>query len=633
MARSVCGRRGLASALVAALALIAGPAASAGGAVGPLSFIENGTIRVGVDLSDGGKITYLSPLRGEQAHDLLQDVQQSYYGGTPDATWHVAANGGTVLLNRNNGRTIYTKVIPSRDGFASRQCSCTLETWVSLKGNTVHVRNRLMNTGGGTVAFTPHAQELPALYTTGDAYRLFTYDGTTPFTGAPLREVTDDRGGFFVPGPSFLATEHWAALVNDEGFGVGLFEPSLTRFSGIPGNEYAVDYGWINGYLASSTTENLDSTPVYTYDYTLVVGSLDNIRAYAFTHRPDPRPNYLFRTGRQHWWELNASDPAGSVHGALRLYPDHYDPQLYGPETAFSANGVRTLYIRGAWHTQQASGQLFWASGNGFDGDHVTTFYVRPDGRFHTYAVPLADVVGWTGTIRGLRLDFVGDRAEPGRWVDLACISWRACPRDRRGERRLMRSPPSTVFLDSFDSSLNASFWSRETGSAGTSAESSQGRLVLTVDPEALPAVDSGYITAGIDSVCRLAGNYDVRVAYKLLEWPAANGVDVLLEGSGSTVGRRNRNGEAYFAAAASVGSDSVTTDLAGSLRLVRNRSLMLAYYRRDGRWVLLSRSDAMRGETFVRLAVRAAGADFSHEEVQVAFDNFRVLRGRLSCP
>jgi hypothetical protein len=196
-----------------------------------------------------------------------------------------------------------------------------------------------------------------------------------------------------------------------------------------------------------------------------------------------------------------------------------------------------------------------------------------------------------------------------------------------------MRSPPSTVFLDSFDSSLNASFWSRETGSAGTSAESSQGRLVLTVDPEALPAVDSGYITAGIDSVCRLAGNYDVRVAYKLLEWPPANGVDVLLEGSGSTVGRRNRNGEAYFAAAASIGSDAVTTDLAGSLRLVRNRSSMQAYYRRDGRWVLLSRSDAMRGETFVRLAVRAAGADFSNEEVQVAFDNFRVLRGRLSCP
>ena len=148
MARPVCGRRSLSAALVAALALTVGPAASAGGAVGPLSFIENGTIRVGVDLGDGGKITYLSHLSGEQAHDLLQDVQQSYYGGTPDATWHVAASGGTVLMNRNDGRTIYTKVIPSKDGFASPQCSCTLETWVSLKGNAVHVRNRLTTPAG-----------------------------------------------------------------------------------------------------------------------------------------------------------------------------------------------------------------------------------------------------------------------------------------------------------------------------------------------------------------------------------------------------------------------------------------------------------------------------------------------------
>jgi hypothetical protein len=615
------------------MALVAGPAASAGRQDGPLSFLENGTLRVGVDLTDGGKITYLSRIRGEQAHDLLQDAQQSYYGGTPDAPWHVAASGGTVLLNRNDGRTIYTKVIPRRDAFTSTQCSCTFETWVSLKGNTVHVRNRLTNTGGGALTFTPHGQELPAVYTTGDAYRLFTYDGDSPFTGAPIREVTDDRGGFFVPGPSFLATEHWAALVNEEGFGIGLFEPRLTRFAGIPGNEYAVGYGWVNGYLAASTTEMLESTPAYTYDYTLVVGDLEQIRGYAVAHRPDPRPNYLFRTDRQHWWELNASDPAGSVRGALRLYPDHYDPQVYGPETSFPASGVRALYIRGAWHTQQDSPQLFWASSSGFDGDHVTTFHVEPDGRFHTYRVPLAGVGGWTGTIRGLRLDFVDDRAEPGHWVDISCISWRRCPHEPREERRLMRSPPSTVFLDSFDSSLNPSFWSRESGSPGTFAESSQGHLVLTVGPDAEAAQDSGLINAGIDSVCRLAGNYDVKVDYKLLEWPAANGVDVLLADSGGTVGRRNAKGEAYFAAAASTGVDSSTADLAGSLRLVRNGNSEQAYFQRDRSWIFLSQSNVTRGETQVRLAVRAAGTAFSRAEVQVAFDNFRVSRGRLSCP
>jgi hypothetical protein len=65
----------------------------------------------------------------------------------------------------------------------------------------------------------------------------------------------------------------------------------------------------------------------------------------------------------------------------------------------------------------------------------------------------------------------------------------------------------------------------------------------------------------------------------------------------------------------------------------VRNRNWVQAYYRRDDHWILLSRSDATRGATQLRLAVQAAGAAFSHEEVQVAFDNFRVLRGRMSCP
>ena len=213
---------------------------------------------------------------------------------------------------------------------------------------------------------------------------------------------------------------------------------------------------------------------MYTYDYTLVVGSLDRIRAYAVAHRPDPRPNYLFYTDRQHWWELNASDPGSTVRGALRLYPDHYDPQVFGPETLFSASGVRALYIRGAWHTQQNSAQVFWASSSGFDGGHVTTFYVAADGRFHTYRVPLDGVRGWTGTIRGLRLDFVDDRAEPGHWVDISCISWKPCPREPREERRLSRSTPTTVFLDSFDSALNPSFWSREVGSPGAAAESSR---------------------------------------------------------------------------------------------------------------------------------------------------------------
>jgi hypothetical protein len=56
-------------------------------------------------------------------------------------------------------------------------------------------------------------------------WRLITYNGSVPYTNAPLTELPPR-----LPGPdwsSFSATEHWAALVNDAGFGLGVFNPAV----------------------------------------------------------------------------------------------------------------------------------------------------------------------------------------------------------------------------------------------------------------------------------------------------------------------------------------------------------------------------------------------------------------------
>jgi hypothetical protein len=498
-----------------------------------------------------------------------------------------------------------------------------------LAGNSVHVRNRLTNFRLDGLNFTPHAEELPAVYTTGDAYRLYTYDGNEPYTGGPVREITDDRGGFFSPGPSFSATEHWAALVNDDGFGVGLFEPRLTRFSGIPGDDYAVDYGWVNGYMTASTNELLGPEAVYNYDYTLVVGSLDEIRSYATTHRPDPRPVYLFKSGRQHWWEANASDGGDPIRGSLRIYPDRPDAQLYGPETFFPAARVRTLYIRGAWHTGENVAQLFWRTDAGdFSESRSLRFGLDTDGRFHTYRLGVGTASGWTGTITGLRLDPV-DLAEPGSWVDISCISWKPCPHAARTKRRLARSSPPLVFQDSFDSSPNPSFWSATDSTPGTTADVSGGRLVLFAPLDA-----AGAIGAGISSSCKVRGNYDIRVDYRLFEWPAADGVRVSLGVGDAAVGRLSTGSDAYVASFQSSYSPPAvsTTDTLGSLRLVRKRGMVTAYYAHLGHWVTISPAPAATGDVSVRLSISSSAAVFGHNEVRAAFDDFRVVRGRVVC-
>jgi hypothetical protein len=116
------------------------------------------------------------------------------------------------------------------------------------------------------------------------------------------------------------ATEHWAALGGDDGFGVGIVEPLTTVIVAIPGTAEAAAYPWsVNGYLAPAASEIIDANADFSYSYSLVVGSLDSIRAYAVRHRVDSRPNYTFAHDRRYWWYYNATDRGLPIHGALPL--------------------------------------------------------------------------------------------------------------------------------------------------------------------------------------------------------------------------------------------------------------------------------------------------------------------------
>ena len=58
--------------------LVATPAAGRSDlARASVGYLDNGTIRLGVDLEDGGKIVSLTPSRGARV-DVIHDVQQVY---------------------------------------------------------------------------------------------------------------------------------------------------------------------------------------------------------------------------------------------------------------------------------------------------------------------------------------------------------------------------------------------------------------------------------------------------------------------------------------------------------------------------------------------------------------------------
>ncbi len=185
--------------------------------------LDNGIIRVRAGLDYGGAITYLSV--SNQDRNLINNwdrgrqVQQSYYAGhsldrrgegqhpawspwpwNPIGAGDAYGNRPQVLSSSNDGSTIHVEIIPLLWDMNNEPAECTLETWISLEGKTVHVRNRLATHRTDTKwDVVPLHQEVPAVYTIGDLDQLYSYDGPAPFTGAPLTTTSNNGPPWVYP--------------------------------------------------------------------------------------------------------------------------------------------------------------------------------------------------------------------------------------------------------------------------------------------------------------------------------------------------------------------------------------------------------------------------------------------------
>ncbi|KAK3256425.1 hypothetical protein CYMTET_34440, partial [Cymbomonas tetramitiformis] len=140
------------------------------------------------------------------------------------------------------------------------------------------------------------ALEIPALYTTPNLNRLWSYTGQYPFqhnkTLAELATGWSEASGFWDPG-HFVANEHWAAMLNMAQWGVGLFSTDTVQFvggfsagsagkkpdsathPGSPSDE-------ATAYLAAVGDVDLGAEDEYQYKYALVLGNLETIRNFAY---------------------------------------------------------------------------------------------------------------------------------------------------------------------------------------------------------------------------------------------------------------------------------------------------------------------------------------------------------------
>jgi hypothetical protein len=412
-----------------------------------MSFLDNGTIKIGVNLDIGGTITFLARSGGGEkentinSHDLGRQIQQSYYSGpTPFGKSHpnwknwgwnpigsgdVYGNPARVVEHTNDGKLLYVKTIPMQWALKNLPGECTFESWITLDGHGARVRNRLVNHRSDHTQYPAQGQELPAVYTVGKLHRLFSYTGARPFEDQPLTQIRNAGP----PWSNWKATENWAALVNDHGWGVGVIHPGVYSFIG-------GFYGKPNvggprddstGYIAPTRSEILDHNIVYEYRYQLVLGSIEEIRARALADRiRDTRPDYHFTRDRQHWVYHDASDTGLPMTEGWRIKLGAKSASLTGPEQWWRAEDASKLYIRVATRTHHRKIAVLWSiPDTSYSDDRRAEFAIQPDGQLHAYEVNLAASPKYRGTITGLRLDLGGAESKDDE-VRIESISWKS---------------------------------------------------------------------------------------------------------------------------------------------------------------------------------------------------------------
>jgi len=410
-------------------------------------YIQNDKIKVGVDLSIGGAITYVSKIGGPNminSCDWGRQIQQSYYSGPNNYTkpgkeknpgwagfcWNPIQsgdsfnNGSKVLDSNVTDNSIYVKTQPMLWPMRDDLGECWFETWITLKGSAFTWRAKITNSRSDKTFYGAYTQELPAIYTNGPWHRLMTYTGDKPFTEGSLTEVRNDHHEAW-PWCRFLATEGWAALVDKNDEGLGVICPSASEFdggfAGVRGKGGPKDSP--TGYMAPTGQEILDYNIAYEYKRDFYVGSLQEIREYAIRQKNPSLPVWKFAHSRDGWSYANAVDDGWPVKEGINIKPTGANARLISPFRFWNAGSARYIAVRADVNIGGASGdvRVYWrgtADKEAFTGsewgewssqwwtaERSVVMPLKGDGKSRWFTAKLADNTLYSGGITGLAIE------------------------------------------------------------------------------------------------------------------------------------------------------------------------------------------------------------------------------------
>ena len=250
--------------------------------------LTNQFLRVGVKTTSGAGLAWISDATGKtnwlNHFDKGRLIQQSYYGDKDGSTWNGQewrwnpVQGGEwkgtpsqLLETKASATELYARLHPRNWGGGELLTNVVMEEKISLDGQVARVHFKM--TYNGTNTHELRHQEVPAVFVEPDLATLVHFDGEHPWTGAP---VTRSSPGW--PNESRRITEHWAAYVNTNDFGLGVMVPVADELTCY---RYAAGHTSAEGacsYFAPLVKFAITPGFVFEYDVFLTLGSSTEIR-------------------------------------------------------------------------------------------------------------------------------------------------------------------------------------------------------------------------------------------------------------------------------------------------------------------------------------------------------------------
>jgi hypothetical protein len=256
------------------------------GFAGQWEYLDNGTVRIGIDKSRGACIGYFA--RSASGRNLLNNrdegrfIQQSYYGAPDGSRWngkpwvYNPVQGGhwkgkksrLLEFNRNEKhKTLSARVEPLSwaSGIACPEAVMSIK--VALEGAMARIGFRMHYTGKDQSSVRD--QEMPAVFVDAALANLVYAEN-----GKLKRRVPgwpNERG---------RAPENWLAYLDEKDWGIGIFTPGTEMFTcyRFKGNGGKGPSGSACSYVAPLRRFSLQKGIKIDYEVFLTIGSINEIR-------------------------------------------------------------------------------------------------------------------------------------------------------------------------------------------------------------------------------------------------------------------------------------------------------------------------------------------------------------------